>query len=59
MKDQVKIAVIIGGAIVLATCIYIYFSPYQSCVRAARDSNTDSEWSDEYIRMRCAEIASG
>ncbi|WP_164833607.1 hypothetical protein [Sinorhizobium meliloti] len=27
-------AVIIGAAIIVATSIYIFFSPYQSCVRA-------------------------
>jgi hypothetical protein len=25
---------IIGASIVLATCIYLYFSPFQQCVRS-------------------------
>ena len=25
--------IIIGAAIVIATCIYIFFSPYHSCMR--------------------------
>lgn len=34
MNSPVKLGLIIGGAILLATGLYIYFSPYQSCVRA-------------------------
>ncbi|MEY9560529.1 UDP-N-acetylmuramyl pentapeptide phosphotransferase/UDP-N-acetylglucosamine-1-phosphate transferase [Sinorhizobium fredii] len=26
--------VIIGIAIIISTCIYVYFSPYHSCMRA-------------------------
>ena len=34
MNNPVKFGFIIGAAILLATGLYIYFSPYQSCVRA-------------------------
>jgi len=34
MNNQVKIAAIIGIAIVIAIVIFVYFSPYQTCVRA-------------------------
>ena len=29
-------ALIVAGAIIIATALWIYFSPYQSCVRALR-----------------------
>ncbi len=34
MSDAVKVAVIVAVGLVLATAIYVYFSPYQSCVRS-------------------------
>jgi hypothetical protein len=44
MTPQVKMALIIGVAIVAATSLYLYFTPYQQCVRAvharfAEDTN--------------------
>ena len=33
-SDTVKVAAIIGGAIIVAVAMWLYFSPYQSCVRA-------------------------
>ena len=33
-SDNVKVAAIIGGAIIVSVAIWLYFSPYQSCVRA-------------------------
>lgn len=33
MNDKVKIALIIGGAAVICVGLWIYFSPYHSCVR--------------------------
>ena len=33
MSDPVKIAIIFAAAIVGSTALWIYFSPYQSCVR--------------------------
>jgi len=49
MNDRVKSALVIGAAIVIATLLWIYFSPYHTCVRAERAEN--AEW-------RCA-IAMG
>lgn len=34
MSSPVKAAIIVAAAILAAVCIYIYFSPYQSCVRS-------------------------
>jgi hypothetical protein len=34
MDNQIKAAIILGAAIVIAVCIWVYFSPYNSCVRA-------------------------
>ena len=34
MTPQVKAALIIAGAIIIATALWIYFSPFQTCVRA-------------------------
>ena len=33
MSGHVKGALIIGGAIIVATALWIYFSPYQTCLR--------------------------
>ena len=35
MSDTLKAGLIVGGAILLATALYVYFSPYRSCVRDA------------------------
>ena len=37
MSDPIKIACIVGGAIVAAVALWTYFSPYHSCVRAERE----------------------
>ena len=37
MSDQIKTGLFIAAAILIATAGYIYFSPYQSCMRLARD----------------------
>ena len=34
MSDPVKIALIAGIAVVAAVAIWVYFSPYHSCLRA-------------------------
>ncbi|MFA7264316.1 MAG: hypothetical protein WC068_14960 [Caulobacter sp.] len=34
MTEKVKVALIIAGGAVVVTCLWLYFSPYQSCVRA-------------------------
>lgn len=38
MNAQIKMAVIIAVAIVFATGLYLYFSPFQSCVREAESA---------------------
>jgi hypothetical protein len=34
MTPQLKAALIIAGAIIVGISLWMYFSPYQSCVRA-------------------------
>jgi hypothetical protein len=34
MSPQVKAALIIAGAIIITMALWIYFSPFQSCVRS-------------------------
>jgi hypothetical protein len=34
MDSQIKAALILGGAIIIAVALWIYFGPYHSCVRA-------------------------
>jgi hypothetical protein len=48
MKDNLKY-LIIGFSIVISVSIYVYFSPYQSCVRALK-------FEDEYDRGYSARI---
>ncbi len=36
MNNTVKVALIAGLAAIAAVAIYLYFSPYQQCVRAAQ-----------------------
>lgn len=39
MDGPVKSALIVGAAIVFAVLLYIYFSPYQSCMRNVQNSS--------------------
>lgn len=39
MNSTIKGALIIAAAIVIAAAMFIYFGPYQSCVRELRVSN--------------------
>jgi hypothetical protein len=39
MNDNIKIAVIGSIALVVAVAVYMYFSPYQSCVRYLERNN--------------------
>ena len=53
-SDTVKGAAIIGGAIIVAMAMWIYFSPYQSCMRAgiAISKETSAERSVvEHLRL--------
>lgn len=42
MNDAVKIALIIAAAIILSVGLWLYFSPYQQCVRARAELNASS-----------------
>jgi hypothetical protein len=57
MSEQVKSALIIGaaivGAVIGAVSLWIYFSPYQSCLRVLRSQNTEN------AELRCAVYTSG
>jgi hypothetical protein len=44
---MVKAAIIIGVAIIASTALWIYFSPYQTCVRAEHAKGAPSP------EMRC------
>lgn len=46
MSDILKAALVLGAAIVIATAIMTYFSPYQSCVPAFEGSS---------FALRCAQ----
>ena len=53
MIDTLKAALIVGGAILLATALYVYFSPYHSCVRSSFDTIRSSK------ELVCAEAVGG
>jgi len=40
MTPQIKAALTIAGAIIIATAAWIFFSPFQSCMRALPDEVT-------------------
>ena len=42
MNSLVKVAIIVGLSLVACTAVYMYLSPYHSCVRAL-EKNPDSE----------------
>lgn len=44
MSDTIKAALIVASAIVVATGLYIYYSPYHSCVRAGGGAAQASDW---------------
>ena len=37
MSDLLKATIILAATILLFVCVWIYFSPYHSCVRASSD----------------------
>ena len=37
MSDPVKIAMIVAASVIVAVLLWIYFSPYRSCVRAVAE----------------------
>jgi hypothetical protein len=48
MTDTIKAGLIIGAAILLATVLWIYFSPYQSCVRAFTENAGDRNLAERH-----------
>ena len=52
MSDTLKAGLIVGGAILLATALYVYFSPYQSCVRGTTNVRGS-------VALVCARAVSG
>lgn len=48
MSDFVKGAMIVAVAIIIATSLWIYFSPYQSCVRAIADNDPGKPFAHAY-----------
>ena len=42
MTPEVKAALIVSGAIIIATALWIYFSPLKTCVRLATLSVLES-----------------
>lgn len=56
MTNGIKIALIVAAAILLAAAAVIYFSPYQSCVRATLNSSSPNTIGADpnYAKMKCA-----
>lgn len=60
MNNQIKVAVVIGIAIVVAVACWIYFSPYQTCVRANAQVLVDSRRADSAAEAtRMAQVNCG
>jgi hypothetical protein len=53
VSDLLKAALIISGAAIIATSIWVYFSPYQTCVRAEHVRG------NEMAERTCAAFLSG
>ena len=49
MSELVKAAIIIAVAIIVGVGLWLYFSPYHSCVRAMGDQST----------LQCAALTGG
>lgn len=54
-SDVVKAAIILGGSIVVAVCISVYFSPYYSCIRAFHSAGGHEEVA---VAAKCAQLTS-
>jgi hypothetical protein len=53
MSDPVKIAIIAAITIISVTAVWMYFSPYQSCIRGELRRNFMS------LELRCADAIYG
>jgi len=51
MDSQVKMGLIIGAAIIIAVGVGMYFSPYQSCVRAGMN-NYETNWKKDTFKPK-------
>ncbi len=49
MSDTIKMALILAGALIVCVAAYIYFSPYQTCVR----DSTGGGWDDAMAHRYC------
>lgn len=57
MSDIIKGALIVGSGIVIAMCLYLYYSPYQTCVRAK--TVFLKEWVQDPVngaKVQCADL---
>jgi hypothetical protein len=53
-SDIIRAAIILSAGILLATGLWIYFSPYHSCVRAFQ--NDDAEYDALDVALKCAQL---
>lgn len=49
VNSNVKFSLVIGAALLAATALYLYFSPYHSCVRAMKISREERNISFDHI----------
>lgn len=63
MSGPVKVGLLIGVAIIISVVMWIYFSPFHTCVRAGMAGRTfnTTDYTEESVRRgvvtRCAEIS--
>jgi len=55
MNDKLKIAAISAIALIAGVYLFVYFSPYQTCVRSLKDAN----FGDHVANLKCAERLGG
>ena len=54
MSGYVKMGLLIGGAITIATSLWIYFSPFQTCVRAVMSMPQYQGVERKFAEISCA-----
>ena len=55
MTDAVKISLIAAAGVLIAVSLYIYFSPYHSCVRAIKAGGAE----ESQANFQCARQLGG
>ncbi len=55
MNDKLKIVVVAAIALIAGVYLYVYFSPYQTCIRGVKSSGR----SDHQANLICAEKFGG